>query len=85
MEGSDYSWPSGTYVNEPELGMTQIMMAMDTSLSSEGLTYAVPAGTDDELAALKESYAHLIKLRDEVVEMGVLPPLDQWSSVNPNL
>ena len=27
----------------------------------------------------------VIKLRDEVIEMGVLPPLDEWSKVNPNL
>jgi hypothetical protein len=24
-------------------------------------------------------------LRDEVIEMGSLPPIDQWASVNPNL
>ena len=42
-------------------------------------------GTDDELNALKASYEHLTKLRDEVIEMGVLPPLEQWSNVNPNL
>ena len=85
MEDGDYEWPSGTYVNEPDAGMTQIMMAMDTSLSPAGLTYKIPSGTDEELSALKESFDHLVKLRDEVIEMGVLPPLDQWSAVNPNL
>lgn len=85
MEDGDYAWPSGTYVNEPDAGMTQIMMAMDTSLGPNGLTYNVPIGTDEELSALKESNDHLVKLRDEVIEMGVLPPLDQWSAVNPNL
>ncbi len=38
-----------------------------------------------ELAALRTSYEHLVSLRDEVIEMGILPPTDQWSSVNPNL
>jgi malate dehydrogenase len=85
MEDGDYAWPSGTYVNEPDAGMTQIMMAMDTSLGPNGLTYNLPTGTDEELSALKESNDHLVKLRDEVIEMGVLPPLDQWSAVNPNL
>jgi len=26
-----------------------------------------------------------VKLRDEVVAMGVLPPLADWKKVNPNL
>ena len=39
----------------------------------------------DEIAALKASYEHLAKLRDEVVEMGLLPPLAEWKKVNPNL
>ncbi len=34
---------------------------------------------------LRESYGHLAKLRDEVIGMGVLPPLDEWTKVNPNL
>ena len=41
--------------------------------------------TSEELAALKLSYEHLVKLRDEVIDMGVLPPLEEWVEVNPNL
>ena len=45
----------------------------------------MPHGTDEELAALRASYEHLVKLRDEVIDMGQLPPLAEWSSVNPRL
>mgnify|MGYP002711121284 CR=1 FL=1 len=34
---------------------------------------------------LKESYAHLCTLRDEVIEMGVLPAIKDWHSINPNI
>jgi malate dehydrogenase len=26
-----------------------------------------------------------VKLRDEVIAMGILPPIAQWKSINPNL
>jgi malate dehydrogenase len=45
----------------------------------------MPVGTSDELQDLKTSYGHLVKLRDEVIQMGILPPLDQWASVNSHL
>ena len=45
----------------------------------------MPQGTDEEIAALRASYEHLGKLRDEVIEMGVLPPLADWGSVNSHL
>ena len=45
----------------------------------------MPLGTDDELSALRASYQHLVKLRDEVIEMGILPALTDWNSVNSNL
>ena len=63
----------------------QIMMAMETRLDREGLRWEMPGGTDAEIAELRASYEHLTKLRDEVVEMGLLPPLDRWSEANPNL
>ena len=83
MEGGGYPWPVGTFVDSDEF--KQIMMAMETDLTSDGVQWKMPEGTDAELAELKESYAHLAKLRDEVIEMGSLPPLDQWNTVNPNL
>ena len=78
-----YPWPCGTYVDAG--GFEKIMMAMETNLSADGLSYTVPKGTAEEAEALKESYNHLSKLRDEVVEMGILPPLSDWSTTNPNL
>ncbi len=85
MDGQGYPWPSGLYVNDPANGFNQIMMAMETTLDSNGLHGKMPSGSEADIAALSESYQHLCKLRDEVIEMGVLPPLDQWSTVNPNL
>ena len=41
--------------------------------------------TPEEEAKLKESYAHLCKLRDEVIGMGVLPAIKDWKSINPNI
>lgn len=85
MDGQGYPWPSGIYVNDPDNGFNQIMMAMETTLDKGGLQGQMPSGSEADIAALRESYNHLCKLRDEVIEMGVLPPLDQWGSVNPNL
>ncbi len=85
MDGEGYPWPVGCYVNDAASGLTQIMMAMETTLTHHGVTWQMPAGTAEEMAELKVSYGHLVKLRDEVVAMGVLPPLAEWSKVNPNL
>lgn len=85
IENGGFEFPCGTYVNDPALGFERIMMAMETSLTREGVSWNMPTGTDEEIAELRESYEHLRKLRDEVVEMGVLPPLDQWATINPNL
>ena len=83
MTGEAYPWPIGTYVNRD--GFSQIMMAMETQLGPDGIRYEIPTGSDAEMADLKESYGHLCKLRDEVVEMGTLPPLNEWSRVNKHL
>jgi malate dehydrogenase len=34
---------------------------------------------------LRKSYQHLTDLRQQVIEMGVIPPVEQWHSINPNL
>ncbi len=85
MDGQGYPWPCGAYVDSDDHGFNKIMMSMETSIGSDGLSWTMPQGTDSELADLRDSYQHLVKLRDEVVEMGVLPPLDEWNSVNSNL
>jgi malate dehydrogenase len=83
ISGEAYPWPVGTYVNQGEFH--QIMMAMETRIGPDGVSYRQPDGTPAELAELRESYGHLVKLRDEVVQMGILPPLDQWRQFNPHL
>ena len=85
IDGQGFEWPCGAYVDAPKHGFEKIMMAMETTLSQDGIHWRIPSGTEEELADLKSSYSHLCKLRDEVIEMGILPPLEEWSSVNPNL
>jgi len=85
IEGGGYPWPCGTYVDSDELGFHNVMMAMETTLDNEGVHWQVPRGTDEEMAALRASYDHLVKLRDEVIEMGVLPPTTEWKHLVPSL
>ena len=61
------------------------MMALDTRITEEGAYYEEPLGTDEEMAALKKSYDHLVEMRQEVIDLGVLPPVEKWSELNPNL
>ena len=42
-------------------------------------------GTAGEHQKLTESYEHLCKLRDEVIAMGILPPVGEWGRLNPHL
>jgi malate dehydrogenase len=85
MDGQGYAWPCGMYVNDPSNGFEKIMMAMDTTLDTNGLTGAMPKGSAEDIQALRDSYQHLVKLRDEVIAMGILPPLSDWEKVNPKL
>ncbi len=83
MGGETFRWPSGCYVNIP--GFEHIMMAMETTLDKNGVFFGEVKGTEAEIADLKQSYGHLVKLRDEVIAMGIIPAVDRWNSVNPNL
>lgn len=83
MGGDAFRWPSGCYVNTGDYN--HIMMAMETSITKDGVTYAPLKGTEEEVQELTDSYNHLVKLRDEVIEMGILPAVDQWHTVNQNL
>ena len=85
IEGGGYDWPAGVYVNDTELGFTQTLMAMETTLGSDGVSWTMPKGTEGEIAELRASAEHLATLRDEVIEIGVLPPLDAWGDINPKL
>ena len=83
MGGKPFEYPAGVYVHNDEFD--HILMAMETEITKDGATYKSVKGTPEEHNALKESYAHLCKLRDEVIEMGVLPAIDKWGELNPNL
>ncbi len=83
MGGEAFRWPSGCYVNTPEF--SNIMMAMETEITKDGVVIKETKGTESEMAALKESYSHLVKLRDEVISMGIVPAVADWKTLNPNL
>ena len=55
-----------------------IMMAMPVTLSASGVSWSMPEGTEDDINALRESYAHLTALRDQTIDDGILPPLSEW-------
>lgn len=83
MGGEAFRWPAGTYVHSD--GFDHIMMAMETVIDKDGIHYKEVKGTPEEVAELKRSYAHLCKLRDEVIGMGIIPAIDQWHTLNPNI
>ena len=47
--------------------------------------FTEPAGTEEEMASLAKSYEHLCKMRDEIVELGIVPAVEKWNELNPNL
>ena len=59
------------------------MMAMDTTLDQNGCSYKVPTGTAEEVAALDASYAHLCKMRDELVTLNIVPPRGRMEQDQP--
>ena len=83
MGGEKVNYPAGTYVKTDKYN--HIMMAMDTTLDKNGCTFKVPTGTPEENAKLDASYEHLCKMRDELVTLNIVPPVSEWSKVNPNL
>ena len=83
MGGKPFEYPAGVYVHNAEFD--HILMAMETRITKEGIACMEVKGTPEEHAKLKESYEHLCKLRDEVIGMGIIPPVAEWSALNPNL
>ena len=66
-------------------GGKHILMAMETQITKEGVSYKNVQGTAEENKTLAASYEHLCKLRDEVISMGIIPPVEEWRSLNPHL
>ncbi len=83
MGGAPFRWPAGVYVNNDRF--SHIMMAMETEITKDGVKVTPIKGTPAEEADLEKSYKHLCNLRDEVIAMGVMPPIDKWKEYNPNL
>ena len=85
MGGEKFTLPAGCYVNNDKLGFKNVMMAMPTTIDKTGVHFTEPAGTEEEMAALNKSYEHLCKMRDEIVELGIVPPVAEWNKLNSNL
>jgi malate dehydrogenase len=83
MGGKPFRWPAGAYVSNGKFD--HIMMAWETSITKDGVALKEIKGTPEEEAALEKSYKHLCALRDEVIAMGVLPPISEWHALNPNI
>ncbi len=83
MGGEPFRFPVGTYVKTEKYD--HIMMAMKTTLDKDGAHFEVPQGTPEENAKLDASYEHLCKMRDELVTLNIVPPVSEWSKINPNL
>ena len=83
MGGEPFRWPASTFVNNEKYKC--IMMAMKTTIDATGCHYEMPTGTADELASLDASYEHLCKMRDELVTLNIVPPVSEWTKINPNL
>lgn len=85
MGGAPFTWPAGCYVNCDKCGYKNVMMAMPSVIDERGVHYCAPVGTTQEMADLQKSYEHLCKMRDEIIGLGIIPPVSDWKSVNPNL
>lgn len=81
MGGDSYNWPAGCFVKNERY--QNIMMAMETEITRDGVKYKEPKGTDEEMASLDASYKHLEDLRDQVIGMGIIPPVSEWGTINP--
>ena len=83
MGGKKFEWPAGCFVKNDKF--QNVMMAMPTVIDTDGVHYGEVHGTDEEMAALEASYKHLCAMRDEIIELGIIPAVADWTKVNPNL
>ena len=83
MGGAPFRWPAGVYVHSGKFN--HIMMAMETSITKDCISYKEVKGTPAEEKELENSYEHLCKLRDDVIAMGIIPAISEWHTLNPNI
>ncbi len=83
MGGDKFTLPAGTYVNNEKYH--NVMMAMPTTIDKKGVHFTEPKGTAEEMASLQASYEHLCKMRDEIIDLGIIPAVADWKTLNPNL
>lgn len=83
MGGEKFDWPVGTYVSNNKFD--HIMMAMETTLDNHGVQQKSIKGTAEEEKDLNQSYKHLCDLRDSLIHSSVIPPINEWKTINPNL
>ena len=83
MGGDEFTWPSGCYVVSE--AYRNVMMAMPTVIDATGVHYTMPEGNKEEMAALKASYEHLVSMRDQIIDLGIIPPVEEWHKMNPYL
>ena len=85
MGGEPFTLPAGTYVNCDKCGFKNVFMAMPTTIDATGVHFVQPTGTPEEMAALQASYEHLCKMRQEIIDLGIVPPVEEWGTYNKNL
>ena len=83
MGGNPFTWPAGVYLSDGKFN--HILMAMETILDRSGVHYNPVYGTPEEDKELERSYKHLCDLRDEVIAMGIIPPVAEWNKLNRNI
>ncbi|MCQ2137008.1 MAG: malate dehydrogenase, partial [Bacteroidales bacterium] len=71
--------------NCDKCGYKNVMMAMPSVIDATGVHFCAPEGTAEEMAALQASYAHLVKMRDEIISLGIIPAVEDWKTMNENL
>lgn len=84
MGGEPFNWPCGCYATGPKYH--HIMMALESTIHPDGtVSYRDIQGTPREMADLEASYEHLCELRDKIIELGIIPPVAEWSTLNPHI
>ena len=85
MGGEPFTLPAGCYVHCDKCGYKNVMMAMPTVIDETGVHFTAPEGTAEEMAGLQASYEHLQAMRDEIINLGIIPAVADWATENPNL